>query len=308
VSVSTKTFLHAVLATCVAGTALLSVQTPTFAQDQLVQGEHQGEYIFNLAGCEGCHTDKKNNGTRLAGGRAFKTDYGTFYSPNITPDPDTGIGTWSAADFKRALRDGVAPDGKHYFPSFPYTSYTHMSDADIAALWAYVKTQPIVNRVNTPHDLDPPFGWRWLMVFWNALYLDKGPKADWDRGRYVTEALSHCHECHTPRNAIGGYQDDKAFAGTKSNPEGIAIPNITPDAETGVGKWSEGDFNMLFTIGMLPDGDFVGGVMSESISHSTSKMTADDRKALIRHLQALPAVHNAVKAPKAPNSGENEWD
>jgi len=296
--------MRAVLATLVAGAALVYTPLPVMAQDQLAEGE----YIFNLAGCEGCHTDKKAKGPRLAGGRAFKTDYGTFFSPNITPDLDTGIGTWKFNDFKRALREGLAPDGGHYFPAFPYTSYTHMTDEDIAALWTYVQAQPAVAHVNTPHDLSPPFGWRWLMVFWNMLYLDQGPKPDWDRGRYVTEALSHCHECHTPRNAIGGYRQDQAFAGTKSNPEGIAIPNITPDAETGVGKWTEGDFNMLFTIGMLPDGDFVGGVMSESVSHSTSKMTAKDRKALIRHLQALPSIHNQVKPPKAKISGENDWE
>jgi len=295
--------MSAVLAALVAGAAIMSTALPVMAQDQLAQGE----YIFNLAGCEGCHTDKKAKGPRLAGGRAFKTDYGTFFSPNITPDPDTGIGAWKYDDFKRALREGVAPDGAHYFPAFPYTSYTHMTDDDIAALWTYIQAQPAVAHVNTPHDLSPPFGWRWLMAFWNLLYLDQGPKPDWERGRYVAEALSHCHECHTPRNAIGGYQNEKAFAGTKSNPEGIAIPNITPDAETGVGKWTEGDFNMLFTIGMLPDGDFVGGVMSESVSHSTSKMTAEDRKALIRHLQDLPSIHNQVKAQKAKVSGENDW-
>jgi len=306
VSAAANTTLRtpAVLAALVAGAALVFTALPAMAQDQLAQGE----YIFNLAGCEGCHTDKKAKGPRLAGGRAFKTDYGTFFSPNITPDRDTGIGAWKFDDFKRALREGIAPDGAHYFPAFPYTSYTHMTDQDIAALWAYLQAQPAVAVANTPHDLSPPFGWRWLMAFWNLLYLDQGPKPDWDRGRYVAEALSHCHECHTPRNAIGGYQNKKAFAGTKSNPEGIAIPNITPDPETGVGKWTEGDFNMLFTIGMLPDGDFVGGVMSESVSHSTSKMTAEDRKALIRHLQALPSIHNQVKAPKAKVSGGNEWE
>ena len=300
--------MRAVLATLVAGAALVFPALPTQAQDVAQDRQAAGEYIFNLAGCEGCHTDKKAKGPRLAGGRAFKTDYGTFFSPNITPDPDTGIGKWSEGDFKRALREGLAPDGTHYFPAFPYTSYTHMTDEDIAALWAYMKVQPAVAHANTPHNLSAPFGWRWLMVFWNTLYLDQGPKADWNRGRYVTEALSHCHECHTLRNAIGGYRQDQAFAGTKSNPEGITIPNITPDAVTGVGKWTEGDFNMLFTIGMLPDGDFVGGVMSESISHSTSKMTAEDRQALIHHLQSLPSIHNAVKAPKDKVSGDNEWE
>ena len=266
-----------------------------------------GAYIFNLAGCEGCHTDKKNSGKPLAGGRAFKTDYGTFYSPNITPDEATGIGRWSFDDFRRAMREGRAPDGSHYFPAFPYTSYTHMSDQDLSDLWLYLQGRPPVRQANKPHDLKAPFGWRWLMRFWNWLYLDPGPKPDWSRGRYVTEALAHCHECHTPRNAIGGYDADKAYAGTPKNPEGLVIPNITPDKDTGIGKWSAGDLDMLFTIGMLPDGDFVGGVMGESVSHSTSKMTLPDRQALIGHLQGLPPVFHRVESEKPKNSATDEW-
>ncbi|MCW8914689.1 MAG: cytochrome c [Magnetovibrio sp.] len=266
-----------------------------------------GEYIFNLSGCESCHTDKKGNGPRLAGGRAFKTDFGTFYSPNITPDPNTGIGLWTYSDFVRAMREGRSPDGSHYFPAFPYTSYTNMDDEDIKALWEYLKRQPAQAQRNKSHDISPPFSWRWLMRFWNVLYLDKGPKPEWPRGRYLAEALSHCHECHTPRGALGGRDDGMAYAGTKRNPEGITVPNITPNKQTGTGKWKKGDFEMLFTIGMLPDGDFVSGAMSESVSHSTSKMTATDREALIEYLLTLPSIKNQVKAKKAPVSGGQEW-
>ncbi len=266
-----------------------------------------GEYIFNLGGCESCHTDKKNNGPRLAGGRAFKTDFGTFYSPNITPDSGTGIGLWTYSDFVSAMREGRSPNGSHYFPAFPYTSYTNMVDEDLEALWEYLKRQPAQKRRNKKHDVSPPFSWRWLMGFWNLLYLDKGPRPEWDRGRYIAEALSHCHECHTPRSALGGRDDDMAYAGTKRHPEGIVVPNITPDKETGVGKWKKGDFDMLMTIGMLPDGDFVSGVMSESVSHSTSKMTPSDREALIKYLLSLTPIKNQVKTKKPPVSGEQEW-
>ncbi|MEG3620271.1 cytochrome c [Magnetovibrio sp. PR-2] len=266
-----------------------------------------GEYIFNLAGCEGCHTDKKNNGPRLAGGRAFETDFGTFYSPNITPDVATGVGVWTFADFEHAMRHGRAPDGSHYFPAFPYTSYTNMTQQDLEALWGYLKAQPSVSRKNKDHDLTPPFGWRWTVRFWNWLYLDKAPKPHWSRGRYVAEALSHCHECHTPRGPLGARDDDMAYAGTKRNLEGITIPNITPDKETGVGKWGAGDFDMLFTIGMLPDGDFVGGVMGESVSHSTSKMTLKDRAALIEYLMSRPPIQNRVETQKALQSQGSEW-
>ena len=267
----------------------------------------RGEYVYHLSGCEGCHTIKSPDAPKLAGGRHFKTDYGTFYSPNITPDAKTGIGTWTYEDFANAMRHGEAPDGSNYFPIFPYTSYTHMTDGDLRDLWAYLQTRPAVERENRLHDLKPVFGWRWLVTVWNVLYLDAGAKPDWPRGRYVAEALSHCHECHTPRDWLGGRNDAMAYAGTPKNPEGIEVPNITPHAETGVGDWSDGDFNMLFTIGMLPNADFVGGVMAESVSHATSKMTEADRQAMIDYLRSLKPVENRIGKKKAGNSGDSEW-
>lgn len=268
----------------------------------------RGQYVYHLGGCEGCHTDKKGDGPKLAGGRAFKTDFGTFYSPNITPDPNTGIGRWSEADFFNAMRHGEAPDGSNYFPAFPYTSYTRMTDRDLRDLWTYLMAQPPVVRENRAHDLKPVFGWRWLVTFWNWLYLDAGPKADWPRGRYVAEALSHCHECHTPRDMLGGREDDRAYAGTKRNPEGLQVPNITPHDETGIGKWSDGDLKMLFTIGMLPDADFVGGVMAESVTHATSKMTEADRQAMIEYLRTLKPVENRIGKKKTGDSGGSSWE
>lgn len=292
-----------ITAACVAGAAF--ALSPAHAQN-MAQNTAQlarGAYIFNLSGCGGCHTDKKNGGAGLAGGRAFATDFGTFFSPNITPDKATGIGTWTFENFRTALRDGVSPDGKNYFPAFPYTSYTHMTDQDIADLWAYLLAQPSVARTNSDHDVKSPYGWRWLMTFWNWLYLDRGAKPEWGRGRYIAEALSHCHECHTPRNFLGGYDAAKSYAGTLRNPEGIAVPNITQDLETGVGKWPPGDFELLFTIGMLPDTDFVGGVMAESVTNATSKMTPPDRKDLIEYLRSLEPIHNPVKRKKSHDSG-----
>lgn len=267
----------------------------------------RGEYVFQLSGCEGCHTDKKSEGPRLAGGRALKTDYGTFFSPNITPDQATGIGGWTFDDFRRAMREGVAPGGVNLFPAFPYTSYTRMTDQDLADLWAYLMAQPAVARPNTPHELQAPFGWRWLLPVWNWLYLERGPEAGMERGEYVAQALSHCAECHTPRNWLGGYDASMPYAGTARNPEGIQIPNITPDPATGIGKWSDNDLNALFRFGMLPDGDFVGGVMSESVSHATSKMSPGDLTALIGYLRGLKPIVHRVKTEKARKSGGEEW-
>ena len=288
------------LATLVAGAAF-AYSPSAFAQEP--DAVARGAYVFSLAGCEGCHTDKKGNGPRLAGGRVFKTDFGTFITPNITPDPVTGIGRWSFEDFRTAMRAGEAPDGSNYFPAFPYTSYTHITDQDLEDLWAYLQSQPPMKRANQGHDLKAPYGWRWLMPVWNAMNLDAGPKPEWSRGRYIAEALSHCQECHTPRDSLGGYDNSKPYAGTARNPEGIAVPNITPDRETGIGKWPKGDLDLLFTIGMLPDGDFVGGVMAESISHATSKMTKDDRAALLEHLGSLRPIVNRIKVEKARKSG-----
>ena len=293
----------AALVTLVTGAAF--AWTPASAQD--TAAATRGAYVFHLGGCEGCHTDKKNKGDRLVGGRAFKTDFGTFISPNITPDANTGIGTWTFENFQTAMRHGQAPDGSNYFPIFPYTSYTHMTDEDLADLWAYLRAQPATVHPNQPHDLKAPYGWRWLMVFWNALYLDAGPQAGWNRGRYIAEALSHCHECHTPRDFLGGYDHDKPYAGSQKNPEGITVPNITPDRETGIGKWSVGDLDLLFTIGMLPNTDFVGGVMAESITHATSKMTPGDRAALIQHLRALPPIANLITSEKPQKSADESW-
>ena len=295
------------LATLVVGAVGIFSPAQSAALDQRADQRDRGEYIFHLSGCVGCHTDKKGGGKFLSGGRAFKTDFGTFYSPNITPDKNTGLGNWTFENFQTALRDGISPNGENYFPSFPYTSYTHMSDGDINDLWVYLQSTPKIKQDNRDHDLKMPYGWRWTVSIWKELYLDKGAKPDWSRGRYVTEALAHCQECHTPRNFLGGSQDQKAFSGTKRNPEGLAIPNITPDPQTGVGKWNNGDFELLFTIGMLPDTDFVGGAMAESISHTTSKMTKQDRQAMIKYLNQVNPIENRIKAKKAPETNDEEW-
>ena len=256
----------------------------------------RGEYIFNAAGCLGCHTVPKT-GQRLAGGRALKTPFGTFYSPNITPDRGTGIGGWTDEDFIRALREGKAPDGTSYFPVFPYTSFAHLTDQDMRDLKAYIDVQPAVSQPDKPHEVSPPFGWRFLLPVWQALFLDKGGLPDepgrdeqWKRGRYLVQAAGHCGECHSPRNFLGAIDHDRTLAGSASGPEGKAVPNITSDPAKGIGKWSEGELTFMLEIGMQPDGDFVGGGMNEVIENSTSKLTAEDRTAIATYLRTVPAA------------------
>jgi mono/diheme cytochrome c family protein len=270
---------------------------PAAAQPADADPVARGAYIFNAAGCLGCHTDVKGGGKPLAGGRPLATPFGTFYSPNITPDPEHGIGRWSDADFIRALREGKAPDGSAYFPAFPYASFTHMTEADMLALKAYLSTREPVNQPNRPHDVGPPFGWRFLIPVWQTLYLDPGPlppvpdrDGEWHRGRYLVEALGHCAECHTPRHFLGGLDTDRRFAGSPAGPEGKSVPNITPDPQGGIGNWSVGDITTMLEIGMMPDGDFAGGGMNEVVQNSTSKLTPEDRRAIAAYLKALPPV------------------
>jgi len=256
----------------------------------------RGEYLFHAAGCYGCHTDEKGGGKPLAGGRPLATPFGTFYPPNITPDARHGIGRWSDADFIRALREGRRPDGAPLYPSFPYTSYTRMTDRDLLDLKAYLFTREAVATPNKPHDLSPPYSWRFTLAGWQWLYLtetgprpdDSGKPPEWNRGRYLVDALAHCGECHTPRDALGGSDRDRYLAGNPNGPDGDKVPNITPHPKSGIGNWSPGDITLLLEIGLLPDGDVAGGAMAEVVRNSTSKLTAEDRAAIAAYLKAIP--------------------
>lgn len=257
----------------------------------------RGEYVFDAAGCAGCHTAEADDARPLAGGRVLETPFGVFYGPNITPDETHGIGAWEQADLRRALREGRSPAGHVYFPAFPYTSYTGMSDADIADLWAYLQTVEPVAQPNREHELRAPFGWRWLVPIWRLLYFDPAeapePSGDAptpDRGAYLVEVLGHCGQCHTPRGLLGAMDEDAHLAGTDAGPEGGRIPNITPHPEAGIGDWSEGDIAFFLELGMMPDGDFAGGGMGEVISNSTSRLTEADRRAIAAYLLALPPI------------------
>jgi mono/diheme cytochrome c family protein len=235
----------------------------------------------------------------------LKTPFGTFYGPNITPDPTHGIGGWSEADFIRALRDGKDDDGDHLFPVFPYTSFTKMTDADAKDLWAYLRSVPPAATPSKPHDIGFPFDIRLAQMFWKLLFFtpgrfqpDPAKSAQVNRGAYIVQALGHCGECHTQRNLLGGMDTKLFLAGNTRGPDGHAVPNITPDPDTGIGKWSDADLVDLFKEGMTPDGDFVGGAMAEVVRHSTSKLTDSDIHAVIAYLRALPPVPNRVEEKK----------
>jgi len=256
----------------------------------------RGAYLGVAAGCAGCHTDAKNSGRPYAGGRALTTPFGTFYAPNITPDPDTGIGRWSDAQFLNALREGVRPDGSNYYPVFPYPSFTKITDEDARAIKAYLFSQPAVRQSNRAHDVAFPFSWRFLLNGWKLLFFNPGrfqPAPERgeasNRGAYLVTALAHCGECHTPRNWFGASEPSRFLAGTSHGPDGKAVPNITPDAKTGIGNWSDDDIVSLLKDGQTPDFDFVGGAMAEVV-RDTARLTDADRRAIAVFLHSVPAV------------------
>ena len=257
----------------------------------------RGAYVAKIAGCVGCHTDTQDGATSFAGGRALETPFGVFYGPNITSHKETGLGAWSEADFKRALRKGERPDGAHYFPAFPYASFTSMSDADIADLWAFIRALPPANKVNKEHELKFPFGWRFLVTFWKWMFFNPSLQTtltqstpEVQRGAYIVRALAHCGECHTPRNFLGGTKSDKSFAGAKL-PEGW-VPNLTP---TRLKKWSDTDLGSYLQTGVTPEGDMAADTMNEVITNTTSKLTPADLAAVIAYLRTLPALPEEKK-------------
>jgi mono/diheme cytochrome c family protein len=263
-----------------------------------------GQEIFNAGGCSSCHAvPAQPDRTRLGGGLAIPSPFGTFYEPNISPDPSDGIGRWSEADFVTAVTSGVSPSGTHYFPAFPYTSYAHAKLADVRDLFAYLKTLPPVSGRAPDHQLPFPFNIRRNVGIWKLLFFDGRPftpdgtrTAQWNRGAYLINSFGHCAECHSPRNFLGGIVAGQRFAGGP-NPEGEGwVPNIT---EKGLAEWSEKDIAYFLETGQTPDGDSIGGSMGRVIKN-TSQLSAEDRTAMAVYLKSLPAVEGPPRPKKAP--------
>lgn len=265
------------------------------------QAVERGAYLAAAGDCQGCHTDLKGNGPALAGGRALATQFGAFYAPNITFDKTAGIGTWSEEDFHRAMRSGKGAHGEFLYPVFPYTAFSGMTDQDISDLYAYLRAQPTQSQPSKPNAVKFPFNMRPLLGFWRVLFFHEGPlqpvqgqSAEWNRGRYLAEAVAHCQECHTPRNALGGLDNSRAYAGDPHGPGG-KTPNITPGGK--LGKWSVDDIAELLDSGMTPDGDYTGGEMA-TVVNGTGKLNAADRHAIAVYVKSLTA-HPSAPAPAA---------
>jgi mono/diheme cytochrome c family protein len=262
----------------------------------------RGRYLFDAAGCGGCHGGD-TPGSGPSGGLGLDTPFGRYNVPNITPDKTHGIGAWTNQQFRAALREGIGATGERLFPVFPYTSFTFMTDADIDDLHAYIMTLPPVPAANKPHEARAPFGWRFPLLFWRALFFTEGPMrpdpahdADWNRGNYLVHAVSHCEECHSPRNLLGAVRHDRAFSGNIGGPDGQNAPNITSDKETGIGDWSVADIEYLLKTGMTPESDQVGSGM-KAVVRGTSKLTDADRHAMAVYLKTVPPIHTAAPPP-----------
>ena len=265
-----------------------------------------GLTTFNAGGCSSCHAvPNQPDRLKLGGGLPIPSPFGTFNVPNISPDPNDGIGRWSEADFVTAVLKGTSPAGVHYFPAFPYTSYQHAKVEDIRDLFAYLKTLPPVTGKARDHDVPFPFNIRRNVGVWKFLFMDGKPftsdtshSAPWNRGAYLVNSLGHCAECHSPRNFLGGIIDAQRFAGGP-NPEGEGwVPNIT---QKGLDEWSVKDIAYFLETGQMPDGDSVGGSMARVIKN-TSQLSPEDRAAMAEYLKSLPAVEGPPRPKKAAKS------
>ncbi|WP_426240313.1 c-type cytochrome [Pararhizobium sp. DWP1-1-3] len=254
----------------------------------------RGRDVFNAADCASCHaTPGQPDRLKLGGGLALASPFGTFRPPNISPDPVDGIGNWGVSDFANALVAGVSPEGRHYYPAFPYTSYTSMTAADINDLFAYLKTLPPVAGRAPPHHPSILFAVRRSVGLWKLLFFDpakSGSNSDVatggiERGRYIVEALSHCAECHSTRNIFGAIKSTARFAGG-IDPQGTGfVPNITP---VGIGGWTEDHIVGMLETGDTPSHGRVGSSMADVV-RNTAMLSDKDRKAIAQYIKSLPA-------------------
>ena len=294
-----------VLLAILGGIAFWFVTAPQTVDASVIAGlpegdAERGERIFWAGGCTSCHAAPKAEGEdrlRLGGGVELATEFGTFVAPNISQDATDGIGNWSAGDLVNAMMKGVSPDGRHYFPAFPYTSYARMKSADIADLHAFLKTLPAVPGAAPGHRLSFPFNIRRGVGAWKLLYVRDEPVVAVDEtneqlvlGRYLVEGPGHCGECHTPRLFSGGPKLDRWLSGARAAEGDGIVPNITP-AEQGLGGWSAGDIANYLETGFTPDFDSVGGAMVE-VQKNLALLPAADREAIAAYLKAIPGHPN----------------
>ena len=257
-----------------------------------------GERMFWAGGCASCHATpvegkraKGDDKLLLGGGMELDTPFGLFRVPNISPDIADGIGRWTTLEFVNAMQRGVAPDGRHYYPSFPYTSYARMRVEDVMDLKAYLDSLPSISGQTEGHELDFPYSVRRGLGLWKRRYLDDAPVIDVDDeqlelGRYLVEGAGHCAECHTSRDGYGGMQYANWMGGAPNLDGEGRIPDITPSGKNTKG-WSASDIEYYLESGFTPDFDSVGGTMV-AVQENMAKLTDEDRAEIAAYLKALP--------------------
>ena len=253
----------------------------------------RGEYLARAADCQPCHTGA--GGAPFAGGLALVTPFGTIYSPNITADRDTGIGAWTDAQFLDAIHRGVGAGGKHLYPAMPYASYTEMTDADALAIKAYLFSFKPLHAVALQNSLTFPFNQRWLMCIWSFLFnsdkrFEPNPSqsAQWNRGAYLAESLGHCGECHTPRTLFQSLNNRRKFAGATQ--AGWLAYNITPEATSGVGNWSDAQLEQYLATGRAEGHGAAAGPMGEAVDNSLAYLAKSDIEGIVAYLRGVPAI------------------
>jgi mono/diheme cytochrome c family protein len=271
--------------------------SPTGVPPELAHADvrTRGQYITRMGDCAACHTVP--GGAPFAGGRPFVLPFGTIYTPNITPDPDTGIGKWTDAQFLRAVHKGISADGSRLYPAFPYASYTMLTDADVLAIKSYLFSLPPVRQPNKLNTFFFPFNQRWLMAFWSA-FFDRDERfrpvqeesPEWNRGAYLVEAAAHCGECHTPRNLLQAMNQRRKFAGGTA--EGWSAYNITSDRSSGVGDWSAHELAEYLASGDAHGRGVASGPMGEAVDLSFSKLTGSDIAAIVTYVRSVKAIHS----------------
>jgi len=285
----------AALLTGIAAAAAAHAQTT--ATNDIVK---RGEYLARAGDCIACHTAPE--GRTFAGNRAMLTPFGTLYSSNITPDPETGIGKWSADDFYKTMHSGRFPDGGLIYPAMPFASYTKVTRADSDAIFAYLKSIPPVREKSREHDLRFPYNNRQLILGWRTLFFTEGEykndpakSAEWNRGAYLVEGLGHCSMCHSPINALGGTSQSDAFKGGLIPMQNWYAPSLTSNREAGLGNWSIKDITDLLQTGVSARG-VVYGPMAEVVHNSLQYLTDEDSRAMAVYLKGI-AEGSASSAP-----------
>lgn len=257
-----------------------------------------GEYLARVGNCMACHTVR--GGPAYAGGRAIATPFGNIYSSNITPDPETGIGRWTADDFWRALHNGKSKDGSFLYPAFPYTNYTRVTRTDADAIYAYFRTLAAVRQANREHELRFPYNQRILLAFWRTLYFTPGEyrpqasqSAEWNRGAYLVQGLGHCSACHTSRNALGGESVRRDLAGGML-PMNWYASSLTSDPVTGLGDWEAQEIAGFLQTGVSRRGAAFGP-MAEVVAGSLQHLADTDIHAITSYLKSMPPTQTVQR-------------